>query len=102
MLLSPAEAFALAELGNTSLAALGALTHRLQRLQNPKWPLGSPKKGSCQLSLDKFFDQSIPSMRKVDNGKNEKIMSFTVTTNVVTSRPTGTPTARANSFKTFL
>ena len=28
---------------NTSLAAPGALAHRLQRLQNSKWPLGGPK-----------------------------------------------------------
>ena len=30
---------------NTSLAAKGALAHRLQRhsLQNPKWPPGGPK-----------------------------------------------------------
>ena len=65
---------------NTSLAALGALTHRLQRLQNPKWLLGGPKiadriwKGayppvfghSCQLSLNKFFDRSTLSLLPVD------------------------------------
>ena len=28
---------------NTSLAAQGALANRLQRLKNPKWPLGAPK-----------------------------------------------------------
>ena len=28
---------------NTSLAAKGALAHRLQRLKNPKWPPGGPK-----------------------------------------------------------
>ena len=28
---------------NTSLAEKGALTHRLQHLQNPKWPPGGPK-----------------------------------------------------------
>ena len=28
---------------NTSLVAPGALAHRLQRLQNPKWPPGGPK-----------------------------------------------------------
>ena len=28
---------------DTSLAATGALAHRLQRLQNPKWPPGGPK-----------------------------------------------------------
>ena len=62
---------------NTSLAALGALTHRLQ---NPKWLLGGPKmadriwKGayppvfghSCQLSLNKFFDRSTLSLLPVD------------------------------------
>ena len=40
---------------NISLAALWALAHRLQ---NSKWR-------SYQLSLDKFFDQSTLSMRKV-------------------------------------
>ena len=28
---------------NTSLTAQGALANCLQRLQNPKWPLGAPK-----------------------------------------------------------
>merc|ERR1711954_14089 len=57
------------------------------RLQNPKWPPGGPKmadgvwKGvypkvfgrSKQLSLNKFFDQSTPSMRKGRDGeKREK------------------------------
>ena len=91
-------------------------------LPNPKWPPGGPKtadgvwKGvypkifgrSRQLSLNKFFDPSAPSMRNVDDGKKEKkkikekIMSFLVATNVVASRPpnrrpTGTPHACANS-----
>ena len=56
------------------------------------------------LSLNKFFDPSTPSMRKVDDGeeKNEKkekkkIKMFLVATNVVASRPperrpTATPT----------
>merc|ERR1711954_388923 len=50
------------------------------RLQNPKWPPGGPKmadgvwKGvyvfghSKQLSLNKFFDLSTPSMRKGRDG----------------------------------
>ena len=56
------------------------------RLQLPKWPLGGPKmtkgvwKGVCssvfgrsrQLLLNKFFDPSTPSMRKVDFGEEEK------------------------------
>ena len=52
------------------------------------------------------FDLSTPSMRRVDDGeeekrKKEKIMSFIVATNVIASRPpdrrpTGTPHARAN------
>ena len=58
---------------------------------------------SRQLSLNKFFDPSAPSMRKVYDGKKEKkekIMSFLVATNIVASRPperrpTGTPHARA-------
>ena len=61
---------------------------------------------SKQLSLNKFFDPSTPSMRKVDNGekrkrkKKEIIMTFIVATNGVASRPpkhrpTGTPIACA-------
>ena len=56
------------------------------RLQNPKRPPGGPKmadgvwKGvnpqvlgrSCQLSLNKFFDPSALSMRKVDDGKRKE------------------------------
>ena len=68
---------------NTSLAAKGALAHRLQ---HPKWPPGGPKmvdgvwKGvspwvfgrSKQLLLNKFFDPITPSMRKVDDGEKKK------------------------------
>ena len=73
---------------NTSLAAQGALAHRLQRrsackIQNgrqggPKWPMGSGKVStvfgrSKQLLLNKFFDPSTPSMRKGrDGGKRGK------------------------------
>merc|ERR1712117_809713 len=56
------------------------------RPRNPKWPPGGPKmadgvwKGvypyvlgrSRQLSLNKFFDPSTPSMRKVDDGEEKK------------------------------
>ena len=71
---------------------------------------------SKQLSLNKFFDPSIPSMRKVDDGKKEKrkkkkkekkrIMFLVATTSLpAVYRPngyartttTGTPHARANS-----
>ena len=40
----------------------------------PKLPTGSGKVlgHSRQLSLNKFFDPSAPSMRKVDDGKKEK------------------------------
>ena len=72
---------------NTSLAAKGALAHRLQRrtackIQNgrqgaPKWRTGSGKVStpkvfghSKQLLLNKFFDPSTPSMRKGRNGGN--------------------------------
>ena len=60
-----------------------------------------------QLSQNKIFDLSTPSMRKVDNGgetgKNvEEIMTEILATNVVASRrpecrPTAMPTTRANS-----
>ena len=56
------------------------------RLQNQKWPPGGPKmaawvwKGdnpqifgqSKQLLLNKFFDPSTPSMRKVDDGEKNR------------------------------
>ena len=75
-------------------------------LQNPKWLPVGPKmadgvwKGvypkvfghSKQLSLNKFFDPSTPSMRKVDDGekKEEKrIMMIIVATNVIATRPPG-------------
>ena len=55
-----------------------------------------------QLSQNKFFDQSTPSMRKGDDGekKENKIKTILVATNVVASRPperqpTATPTALA-------
>ena len=52
---------------NTSLAAKGALANRLQRrtackIQNVR---------SCQLSLNKFFDPSTPSMRKGCDGEKK-------------------------------
>ena len=81
------------KVNNTSLVAKGVLAHRLQRrtackIQNgrqgaPKWPTGSglvyPKVfgRSKQLSQNKFFDSSTPSMRKgrdggKENGKKKK------------------------------
>ena len=48
------------------------------RLQNPKWPPVGPKMAdgvfghSKQHSLNKFFDPSTPSMRKVDDGEEKK------------------------------
>ena len=75
---------------NTSLAAPGALAHRLQRrtafkIPNgrqgaPKWPTGSGKVfgHSKQLSLNKFFETVTPSMKKgrdgvgKNRGKKEK------------------------------
>ena len=46
---------------NTSLAAKGALAHRLQRLQNPKWPLGDPKmaNGVWKDVYPKFLDAPV-------------------------------------------
>ena len=75
---------------NTSLVAKGALANSLQRLQNPKWPPGGPKmaegvwKGvypqvfgySKQLSQNKFFDPSIPSMRKGRDGEMLKFLKI--------------------------
>jgi len=59
---------------NTSLAAPGALAHRLQHLtarliQNGRWGLKEVKP-SDQLSLNKFFDSMIPSVitSKIQNG----------------------------------
>ena len=75
------------------------------RLQNPKWLPVGPKmadrvwKDVCPyvfghsktLSLNKFFDPSTPSMRKVDDGETGegegKKMSEIVATNVVASQP---------------
>ena len=69
--------------------ALPALLHCLQ---NPKWTQGAPKIAdgvwkvvylevfghSKQLLLNKYFDPSTPSMRKVDDGekKREKNVVF--------------------------
>ena len=56
---------------------------------------------SRQLSQNKFFDSSTPSMRKGDDGekKKKKIKTFLMATNVVASRPTATPTAFAKRKK---
>ena len=62
-----------------------------QHLQNPKWPprghimADGVWKGrrSKQLSLNKFFDPSTSSMRKIDDGEEKKIMTFKVATNVI-------------------
>ena len=63
---------------------------------------------SKQLSLNKFFDPSTPSMTKVDEGeekkRKEKIITSIAATNVVASqppkcRPTGALTARAKKLK---
>ena len=64
---------------NTSLAAPGALAHRLQRrtackIQNgrqgsPKWPMGDGR--SEQFLLNRFFDPSTPSMRKGRDGEKK-------------------------------
>ena len=68
---------------------------RTSKIQNGRQVYGC----SRQLSPNKFFDPSIPSMRKVDDGekKREKRKECRlVATNVVASRlpgrqPTGTP-----------
>ena len=59
---------------------------------------------SKQLSQNRFFDPSTPSLRKADDREKRKreIMSFIVATNVVDSqpperRPSGTPTAHDNT-----
>ena len=44
-------------------SSAGALAHRLQRRTARFWGI---------LSLNNFFDQSTPSMRKVDDGEKRK------------------------------
>ena len=61
---------------------------------------------SYQLSLNKFFDPSTPSMRKErnrgeKNGKKKERMMKIVATDVVPVEPTGTPTARAKRPNAF-
>ena len=42
---------------NTGLPAPGAPNHRLQRLENPKWPLGAQKwlTGSGKVFISRFM-----------------------------------------------
>ena len=42
---------------NTGLPAPGAPNHRLQRLENPKWPLGAQKwlTGSGKVLISRFM-----------------------------------------------
>ena len=72
---------------NTSLAAKGALAHRLQRrtactIKNSHQGAQNGRRGlerglrSRQLSLNKFFDPSAPSMRKVDDGEKKERKEF--------------------------
>ena len=73
----------------TSLAAKGALAHRLQRRTaapplKSKMATRGPQKWqkvrclsldfvrSCQISLNNFFDPNNPSMRKVDDGGEKR------------------------------
>ena len=61
--------------------------------------------GSRQLSLNKFFDPSTPSMRKVDDGEEKKRKEeenndvysghYVIASRPPERRPTGTPHARA-------
>ena len=65
--------------GEGGIRSPSAVPHHLQ---NPKWPPRGPKMAegvypqvfgrSKQLSLNKFFDPSTPSMRKVDDGEKKK------------------------------
>ena len=61
--------------------------------QNGPWDLERLFGHSNQILLNKLFDSSTPSMRKVDNGgkekkkRKEKIILFIVATNVVVNRP---------------
>ena len=62
---------------NTSLVVKGALAHRLQRrtackIQNGRERPQNGGRGSKQLSLNKFFDPSTPSMRKGRDGEEKK------------------------------
>ena len=78
-------------------------THFHVKANTVELSLGCVEVGHFEpLSLNKFFDPSTPSMRKGRDGgekmKNEmkkKIKTFLVATNIVASRPTGTPTTRA-------
>ena len=68
----------------------------LHRPQNQKWRPGGPKmadgvwKGvypyifgrSKQLSQNKFFDPSTPSMRKGDSGEKKRLMRIVATTSL--------------------
>ena len=65
---------------------------------------------SNQLSLNKFFDPSTPSMKKGRNGgekrgktggERKKRMMKIVATNVMTVGPTGIPIVHANSICVF-
>ena len=105
-------------LNNTSLAAPGALAHRLQcrtacKIQNCCSEAHNGRQGlerflgaPVNFLLISFFDPNIPFTRKGRNGEKKmgkkwNGMTFIVATNVVASQPpkrqpTGTPTARAN------
>ena len=99
-----------------SLTTCNACKIQNGRQGAPKWRIGLeiclPLDFGCskQLSRNKFFDPSTPSMRNVDDGgkkKKEKRMTFLVATNVIASRLperrlTGTPHARANLRFTIL
>ena len=94
---------------NTSLAAPGALTHRLQRRTacNAAPPASGPQNGRGGLErclhldfgLNKFFDPSTPSMRKGRDGgkKREKKKKRRMKIVAITSLPESTartPTAK--------
>ena len=108
---------------NTSLAAKGALAHRLQHRTSCNAALPAKSKMASRgpqnglercLSIGfwallttfskQVFDSITSSMRKGgDREKMEKIMMFTVATNIVASRvperqPTGMPTAHAQKW----
>ena len=63
------------DIENTSLAAKGALAHRLQRLQNPIWPPEGPKMAD-RVWKGVYPYVFGPSCHKMEGGTTENIDVF--------------------------